>query len=490
MPRRILERSIINLPKETDDMPSPEHAARLEGNLRRFIVFRLFYTARFYYPIFTVLFLDFGLTLEQFALLNTVWALTIVGAEVPSGALADIVGRKRLIVFAALLMVGEMALIAFAPIAQQGSASSLLFWLFLGNRICSGLSEAAASGADEALAYDSLKALGREEEWAGYLEKLTRVVSIGFFVSMILGGLVYDAAVVNGVLDTLVPGSSLAATSIIRLPIILTLLSALIVLIVALGFFDIDKERLAQDREEAKKQRLGAQLAQPFYQILKAGRWTVGHRFVLFVILAALVFDSVARQFVVLASEYYRIIDIPVSLFGFIGAGISLVSIANARLSRMLVMNKKPLFNLCVIALILLTGLAGASLALPRVGLVFAVAVFGVMGMVQFQSSYYLNRMVDSKLRATVLSFRGLALNLGLGTASLFYTALVARLRAGSPEAGDELIFVDALTAFPLYFLVLFFCLVAAARLWVGERQAFAQVGGGAAAKSDDDGEE
>ena len=98
-------------------MADSENQARLEGNLKRFIAFRLLYSARFYYPVFTVLFLDYGLTIEQFAILNIVWALTIVSAEVPSGALADIVGRKRLIVFAAALMVAEMALIAFAPIA-------------------------------------------------------------------------------------------------------------------------------------------------------------------------------------------------------------------------------------------------------------------------------------------------------------------------------------------------------------------------------------
>ena len=55
--------------------------ARLEGNLKRFIAFRLLYSARFYYPVFTVLFLDYGLTLEQFAILNIVWALTIVAPK-------------------------------------------------------------------------------------------------------------------------------------------------------------------------------------------------------------------------------------------------------------------------------------------------------------------------------------------------------------------------------------------------------------------------
>ena len=57
-----------------------DSTARLEGNVRRFTVFRLFYTARFYYPVFTVLFLDYGVTLEQYALMNLGWALSIVVA--------------------------------------------------------------------------------------------------------------------------------------------------------------------------------------------------------------------------------------------------------------------------------------------------------------------------------------------------------------------------------------------------------------------------
>jgi hypothetical protein len=53
-------------------MADSQDQARLEGNLTRFIAFRLLYSARFYYPVFTVLFLDYGLTLEQFAILNIV----------------------------------------------------------------------------------------------------------------------------------------------------------------------------------------------------------------------------------------------------------------------------------------------------------------------------------------------------------------------------------------------------------------------------------
>lgn len=433
--------------------PSKLSTVQLEGNLRRFIVFRLFYSARFYYPVFTVLFLDYGLTLEQFAILNIVWALTIVLAEVPSGALADIVGRKRLVVFAAIMMVIEMALIVFAPIG----ASPLLFLLFLANRICSGLSEAAASGADEALAYDSLKALGREDDWSRILQRTTQVVSIGFFMTMILGAFAYDPNMVNGLLAAIDPQWQLSNNLVIRLPVILTLITSFIVLGTALGFHDIDVE----DDEPSDSQLTGKSLLDPFRKIVVAGKWTINHRFVLFVILAALALDSVGRQFAVLASEYYRVIDIPVSWFGFIGAGMSLVGMVNAILSRYLVTNHSPLFNFLTLATLLMAGLIGLGFAIPYYGVIFAVGAFAMMGMVQFQSSYYINKEVDSVHRATVLSFKGLALNLGLGFASLLYTAYVALLRTQqegvlSEEALRETIFMDALRGFPFYFFALF----------------------------------
>lgn len=451
---------------------------RLEGNLRRFIIFRLFYSARFYYPVLTILFLDYGLTLEQFGILNLVWALTIVCAEVPSGALADIVGRKRLLVFASALMVVEMLLLVLVPMG----ASTLLFTVFLANRICSGLSEAAASGADEALAYDSLKALGRETEWTQLLEMTTRVVSFGFFTTMILGAFAYDSAVVNAMLRYLSSEWQIPEQIVIRLPIILTLLTSLIVLATSLSFFDIDKAALVQAKREAHEagESLNA-VRESFAQILRAGRWTFRHQFVFFVILAALALDSVARQFVVLASEYYRNIGISISWFGFIGAGMALIGILNARLARLMVTNLSPLNNFLCLSGVLLVSLCGVMFAIPLYGVVFAVGAFSILGMVQFQASYYINSAVDSKLRATVLSFKGLALNLGLGVASLLYTGLVAALKRGSTAATlpnaqlQDYAFVEALKAFPVYYLVLFAGIVLIALVFYPKRGVFFQ---------------
>jgi MFS family permease len=114
-------------------MKKTDLQAIAKNNVRRFILFRVLFNARFYYPVFAIIFLDFGLTLDQFAMLNVIWAATIILAEVPSGALSDLLGRKKLLVLTASLMVLEMAVWAFTP---RGNPT-LLFWLLALNRILS-----------------------------------------------------------------------------------------------------------------------------------------------------------------------------------------------------------------------------------------------------------------------------------------------------------------------------------------------------------------
>ncbi len=160
-------------------------------NVRLFIAFRVFFNARFYYPVFTILFLDFGLTLEQFALLNAAWAASIVLLEVPSGALADTIGRRNLLIAAGILMVFEIALLCFVPLGNP----DLLFGVFLVNRVLSGAAEAAASGADEAIAYDTLKNEGDARDWPRVLEKQMRIQSIAYIGAMSIGAAVYDPGV-------------------------------------------------------------------------------------------------------------------------------------------------------------------------------------------------------------------------------------------------------------------------------------------------------
>ena len=110
--------------------------------------------------------------------------------------------------------------------------------------------------------------------------------------------------------------------------------------------------------------------------------------------------------------------------------------------------------------------LVGVSWVVPFTGLVFVILIFASMSFVQFFLSHYLNRIVDSSQRATVLSFRGLALNLAYGGLGLFYSLLVAVLRRESELTSTvggnhhQEVFVDALAWFPWYFLASFIALL------------------------------
>lgn len=64
--------------------PKAQPLSKLPHNVRMFLLFRVFFNARYYYPIFALLFLDLGLTLEQFSAVNAVWALTIVRLAIGS----------------------------------------------------------------------------------------------------------------------------------------------------------------------------------------------------------------------------------------------------------------------------------------------------------------------------------------------------------------------------------------------------------------------
>src|SRR6201996_7554468 len=96
--------------------PSTRTLTDADRNWRCFVLFRVFFNSRFYYPVLAVLFLDLGLSATQYTLLNFAWALAIVCVDLPAGALADRIGRRPLIVAAAVAMVIEMTALCVAPI--------------------------------------------------------------------------------------------------------------------------------------------------------------------------------------------------------------------------------------------------------------------------------------------------------------------------------------------------------------------------------------
>lgn len=401
---------------------SPDGIA--ERNIRTFLWFRVLFNSRFYYPIFTILFLDFGLSVEDFALLNALWAASIVLFEVPSGALADKLGRRRLVVFSGWLMVMEMAILFLMPIG-----GGLVWPLMALNRIISGLAEACCSGADEALVYDALPPEGRDAAWTRVLARLMRWQSLTFMLVALTGAATYSADFMNKVSPWFGFTHVFTKEECMKIPLGLNLLMALATVWVSRRFTDTHEH--APDISG-----LRALIRASFGQMMQAARYILRSPAAIVIILSGLLFDSFLRLFYTVGSNYYRLLGIDEAWNGVILAASSILGIGTALMVEKLVGNASPSRNLGMVAVLIFIGLLGISLIIPGwTGVLFVVPFWLGMRSLHYFISQYLNRVSEPSTRATVLSFKGLTMNLAYGAIMLAYHSQTWALRSTEKAA-------------------------------------------------------
>lgn len=421
-------------------------------NVRSFLIFRSSYFARFYYPVFTLLYLDYGLTLSQFAMLNVVWAATIVLAEVPSGAFADTLGRKKLVVLSSVVMFIEIAMIAFVPTGNL----TIVFFVFLINRVLSGLAMALASGADEALAYDTLKEQGKEDVWPQVLQIQLRIASsVGILVTLI-GAAMYDVNFMASVSNFLGLDAPEKTQDIMRIPVYATLFVALIAFYAAIN---MEEDNSALPAHESKLATTIASLK----LTLNTGKWVLSTPYVLFILLYYSLFEHTSRMFLTMNSQYYRAIDIPIIYFGFIGAGISVLQILLAGQSRKLAERIAPKRFIAIMGLASMATYYWISLGWSIYGVIPALILIFIIMTMNIFISYHLNKKTESHNRATVLSFKGLMFNLGYGSIGIlyaYYYKLVSQ-NYTKQEIEQHIDFIASLSSFFYYFTFLFIAISA-----------------------------
>ena len=432
----------------------------LSKNANRFIIFSVFFTARAYYPVLAILFLDLGLTLDQFVLLNLVWAATIFLFEVPSGALADTIGRRKLLIAASVLMIVEMTCLLFAP--RDGGV--LLLVLCTLNRICSGLSEACASGADEALAYDSLAKENRTGAWYKLLSKAMQWRSAGFVIAMIIGGLLYDPKIINFIMPT---SFQLTADLVHRLPVALVLLQAFVCLVFTLRMIEPLQEKIetSQNKNEDNKNdssnykyhaAVKSTVANTIRLTLNTARWVVTNRVLLVAILIGVAIDSITRNFATINSSYFRMIELPEWTYGFIGAIMGVLSWFVPTIAKRLNERFSMLANLGFTAATCLIGLIIVVPMWPIYGVLPAIFLMTMMGFLSFTLSRVLHQEADSSRRATVLSVKGLIFNFGYGAFSLGFSGLLAYASKESKDTALQQVLMWQVPYFTVLIVALF----------------------------------
>ncbi|MFC4124044.1 MFS transporter [Nocardia rhizosphaerae] len=108
------------------------------------------------YALYGVLFADHGLSTAEISLLLALWSVTAFVLEVPSGAWADTVSRRALLVLSCTLQAACFALWMLVP-SLLGFALGFVVW---------GIASSLESGTFEALIYDDLVARGEPSAYA------------------------------------------------------------------------------------------------------------------------------------------------------------------------------------------------------------------------------------------------------------------------------------------------------------------------------------
>lgn len=123
-------------------------------NLRLLFWGRAFLETKALAAVTVLFFQSRGLLMNEIFYLTIVWSLTALVCEVPSGYLADVIGRKKTILIGTALFL----------VSQVHRVYATDYWEFAFQFVLMSAAFSCFSGTEEALLYESLKATGREEE--------------------------------------------------------------------------------------------------------------------------------------------------------------------------------------------------------------------------------------------------------------------------------------------------------------------------------------
>jgi MFS family permease len=125
-------------------------------DLRLFYLFRLLSTSYLFVPIEWVFATSRGLKFTEIMVLNSIYCLVVILTEVPTGALADHLGRR------AAMRAGSLAMIAACATWYLADT----FAIFALGSALAAVSMTLCSGADSAYLFDLLNDHGRRADYA------------------------------------------------------------------------------------------------------------------------------------------------------------------------------------------------------------------------------------------------------------------------------------------------------------------------------------
>jgi MFS family permease len=341
---------------------------RLKSNIWRLYAIRMLFYMQFFSAVLVPFFTDWGgISLAQVLFLNAWFFLCNFLFEVPTGTVADYLGRK-----VSLALGNVVGLVAALVYVSRPS-----FPVFMVAEAIFAIAYTLHSGADEALAYDSLKASGQPERAAHVLGRMEAFKLGGIITGTLVGGFIASAYGLSA------PMRAFVVPATVAFLIALTL-----------------REPPASAKQEPTRASYTRILVQ-------GGRYFLGHKVVRLLAIELALTNALAWGLIWLFQPLLERSGVPLRFFGVVHAlscvGQILLLGNVVRLERWFGSTRRLLLGATFIAggsflllastrwmpLVILGIILGFTSALPRIPLFSA----------------YINHHIPSEQRATVLSF-------------------------------------------------------------------------------------
>lgn len=318
-------------------------------------------------PVMILFFMkEVGLSLSQILIGEAIFALTILLFEIPSGYLADRYGRTKAQFWAEVLFF-----LAFAVLSIANS-----FELFILGQILAGVAIAAASGAKDALLFDSLKYEKREIEYRAIRGRINTILFSVSIFSNLIGGFI---AASFGLRSVIILATAVIALSVIN--------------ITFLKDPPVDHQ------------------ATPPVPLKKSFRYVKKHPLIRQILLFSIVMALAMKISFQTLNPYWELMEVPLVLFGIAMAFQNLM----AAIASLVVEKLKKWSDFIV--LIFLTSLVSLTFLTMATGIQFEIIVIIVLGsLFQIARAWWpvitedaVNQVTFSQHRATVLSIKSFA---------------------------------------------------------------------------------
>lgn len=316
-------------------------------------------------PIIVPFFQENGLSQAEIFIIQSVFAIGVIVLEVPSGYFADHFGRKQSILLGSILGTVGFVVYSFA----DG------FWPILLAELILGIGVSFISGADSAIAYDSLSAIGEGKVYR-------RFESRGYLFS---GGAEASASLVGGLLALIslrTPFYAQVGVELLLIPLALLL---------------------------TEPQRIKSAANNPFLAVIRITKYVLhGHKEVKWLILYGAVVGTMTNTMVWLTQPYYQLLGISIGWFGLLWAcqlfAMAIFAQFADRYERWLG-KKGALSSFILIGSLsyLILGSVPMIIALPMI-----LAFYFIRGVHTPILKDYLNVLITSDIRATVMSVQSL----------------------------------------------------------------------------------